>query len=64
MDNYDIHTCHDGTLMHDDGVTGTLMHGIHAHSDDFDLDSRSQWLGRGRNSLVFFNRLIFGFYFL
>ena len=28
------------------------MHGIHAHAhfDDLDLDSRSQWLGRGKHS--------------
>ena len=37
--SYDIQTWHDGRL---------LQEYAHAHFDDLDLDTRSQWLGRGK----------------
>ena len=40
--SYGIQTWHDGRLMN--GIYA------HAHFDDLDLDARSQWIGRGKQS--------------
>ena len=42
-DGYSIQIWHDGGLMY-------VMY-IYAHFDDFDLDARLQWLGRGKHYL-------------
>ena len=34
------------------GMTVDLLRGIYARFDDLDLDARSQWVGKGKQSVL------------